>query len=156
MNAKTDITLPMNLFKANLELYLRIGRLLQEYNRRWLEIASRASSDGIAESGAQIENLLKSNNWQALATLPSEAIWRQFQQRFGDVQATAQIAVSAQTAFTTDLQQAIHSWQKATIEAAGSDTDVTQPFNDLFKQWSSMWPTAMTSKSKAAEKGSKP
>ena len=52
-------TIPLNLFKANLELQLRLQRLVQENGQQWLENATRAGKDGIAESGAEIENLLK-------------------------------------------------------------------------------------------------
>ncbi len=51
-------TIPLNLFKANLELQLRLQRLVQEDGQQWLENATRAGKDGIAESGAEIENLL--------------------------------------------------------------------------------------------------
>ena len=64
-------TIPLNLFKANLELQLRLQRLVQENGQQWLENATRAGKDGIAESGAEIESLLKAQNWQELATLPA-------------------------------------------------------------------------------------
>ena len=64
-------TIPLNLFKANLELQLRIQRLMQENGQQWLENATRAGKDGITESGAEIESLLKAKNWQELATLPA-------------------------------------------------------------------------------------
>ena len=69
-------TIPLNLFKANLELQLRLQRLMQENGQQWLENATRAGKDGIAESGTEIESLLKAQNWQELATLPAQAFWR--------------------------------------------------------------------------------
>ncbi|MQU09546.1 phasin family protein [Pseudomonas helleri] len=149
----TENTIPLNLFKANLELQLRINRLLQENSQRWLDIASRAGTESVAESNAELENLLKANNWQALATLPGESFWRQLQQRIGDAQASAQVAISAQTAFTTGLQQAIQGWQKANIEAVGGGVDATLPFNDLFKQWGAVWASATASDGKPAKGG---
>ena len=80
-------TIPLNLFKANLELQLRLQRLVQENGQQWLENATRAGKDGIAESGAEIESLLKAQNWQELATLPAQAFWRQFQYHVGGAQA---------------------------------------------------------------------
>ncbi|MEI2744448.1 MAG: phasin family protein [Ottowia sp.] len=76
-------TIPLNLFKANLELQLRLQRLMQENGQQWLENATRAGSESIAESGAEIESLLKAQNWQELATLPAQAFWRQFQHHDG-------------------------------------------------------------------------
>lgn len=143
--------LPLDLFKANLELHLRITRLAQENSQRWLEVASRAGNDGVAESSAEIENLLKAENWQALAALPTQAFWRQFQQRVGDTQTLVQAAVSNQTAFTQGLQQAVQEWQKAVNTAAGS-ADAIAPLQDLFKQWGAAWTTA-TDKEAAAKGG---
>lgn len=55
-------TIPLNLFKANVELQLRLQRLMQENGQQWLENATRAGSESIAESGAEIESLLKAQN----------------------------------------------------------------------------------------------
>ena len=63
-------TIPLNLFKANVELQLRLQRLMQENGQQWLENATRAGSESIAESGAEIESLLKAQNWQELARCP--------------------------------------------------------------------------------------
>lgn len=149
MHIGTENTLPLALFKANLELQLRINRLLQESSHHWLEAASRASSEAIAETDANIEDLLKAGNWQALATLPSEVFWRKFQQQVGDTQASRQTAISAQTAFTSGLQQAIQAWQKNILEAVGSGTAASSPFDDLFKQWEAVWASAIDSANKA-------
>ena len=46
-------TIPLNLFKANLELQLRLQRLVQETGQQWLENATRAGKDGIAEIAAR-------------------------------------------------------------------------------------------------------
>ena len=75
----TTETLPLNLLKANAELQLRLTRLLQESSHQWLDSVKEASSQGIAETSAEIEGVLRSANWQALASLPPEAFWRQFQ-----------------------------------------------------------------------------
>ena len=47
-------TIPLNLFKANVELQLRLQRLMQENGQQWLENATRAGSESIAESCAEI------------------------------------------------------------------------------------------------------
>ena len=38
-------TIPPNLFKANLELQLRLQRLMQENGQQWLENAARAGKE---------------------------------------------------------------------------------------------------------------
>jgi post-segregation antitoxin (ccd killing protein) len=143
MNVNAD--LPLNLHKANLELQLRLGRLLQENQRKWLELSSRAISEGIAESSAELEQVLKTQDWQALAALPGEAFWRQLQQRMGDSQALTQMAISAQTAFAAGLQEALQAWQKETAQAlsgAGDFSNIQGIFNDMLQQWNQFWPGA--------------
>ncbi len=143
MSINTD--LPLNLHKANLELQLRLGRLLQENQRKWLELGSRSLGESIAESSAELEQVLKTQDWQALATLPGEAFWRQLQQRFGDSQAVTQIAVGAQTAFAAGLQDALQAWQKETTQALSGVSDVStfnSTVNDMLQQWNQFWPGA--------------
>ena len=57
-------TLPLDLYKANLELQVRIGKLFQEGGKQWLDYGYRLASDGIAESDAEIAQLLQSEDWQ--------------------------------------------------------------------------------------------
>ncbi len=123
-------TIPLNLFKANLELQLRIQRLMQENGQQWLENATRAGKDGITESGAEIESLLKAKNWQELATLPAQAFWRQFQHHVGGAQALTQVAIKN-----------IQDWQKSVTQAVGQG-DAVLPFQDIFKQWGAVWASA--------------
>ena len=134
-------TIPLNLFKANLELQLRLQRLMQENGQQWLENATRAGSENIAESGTEIESLLKAQNWQELATLPAQAFWRQFQYHVGGAQALTQVAIKNQTTFTQGLQQAIQDWQKSVTQAVGQ-ADAILPFQDIFKQWGAVWAKA--------------
>lgn len=131
-------TIPLSSYKANVELQLRLSRLLQESGHRWLDSVQQSSSESIAETTAQIEGLLRSENWQALATLPAETFWRLFQSRMSDAQTLNQIAVQNQAAFTTGLQQALESWQSAatqTLSTSGS----TLPLQDIFKQWGALF-----------------
>lgn len=134
-------TTPLDLFKANLELQLRLQRLMQESGQQWLENATHAGSENIAESGAEIESLLKAHNWQELATLPAQAFWRQSQQQMGSAQALTQVAIKNQTSFTQGLQQAIQNWQKSVTQAVGQ-ADAELPFQDIFKQWGAVWAKA--------------
>ncbi len=132
-------TIPLQLHKANLELQLQITRLTQEGGQRWLEVAAKAGSEGIAEAKAEIEGVKQAGNWQSLATLPGESFWRMLQHRVGDSQDLTQAAIKNQAAFASGLQEAIESWQKSVGEVFGS-TGSTQPVKDLFKQWASLWP----------------
>lgn len=146
-----DHDLPLMLYKANLEFYLKTGKLLQESGQQWLEIGTRAFGDGIAESNAEVDQLIRSGDWQTLAALPHDAYWRQFQQRFGDSQAITQIAISNQAQFFAGLQEALHTWQEesaAALGTAGHALPLNASFEDLFQQWdkalANTTPTAAT------------
>ena len=134
-------TIPLNLFKANLKLQLGLQRLMQENGQQGLANATRAGCENIAESGAEIESLLKAQDWQELATLPAQVFWRQFQHQMGGAQALTQVAIKNQTTFTQGLQQAIQDWQKSVTQAVGQ-ADAVLPFQDIFKQWGAVWARA--------------
>jgi len=136
MNAQSDF--PFGLLRAGIELHLRVTKLLHENGQRWVELGSRVSKEGIEEYQSELENLLHTDNWQRLATLPSEAFWRQFQQRFADNQTAVQTAIEAQAAFTHGLQQALQTWQQETAGNAGS-ASAALPFTDFFKSWGAAW-----------------
>lgn len=142
--------LALQLYKANLEFYLRLGRLLQENSKRWMELGTRMLGDSIAEFSAEVEQLLKSQDWQALATLPGEIFWRQLQQRMGDDQTMAQLALNAQTAFARGLQDALKHWQEATAQAFGGiyDADTLRAnFGDFLKPWKDLTAAAASAAS---------
>ncbi|MFT3761332.1 MAG: phasin family protein [Pseudoxanthomonas sp.] len=130
--------LPLNLYKANLELQARLGKLLQESSRQWIDYGYRLVNDGIAESNAEIDELLQTEDWQKLATLPAESFWRQLQQRFGDSQAVMQIAAAAQTDFARGLQEAVQAWQKETAEAFGESPLASFDWPESFQPWESL------------------
>ncbi|GAA5232011.1 phasin family protein [Verticiella sediminum] len=110
---------PLALYKAHLKFHTSVNRLYQEGARRWLGFCHQLVADGIAESDAEVEALLHTENWQKLSTLPAEAFWRQVQQRFDDARAAARIAITAQTAFAAGLQDAAQAWQRETVDALG-------------------------------------
>lgn len=137
--------LPLNLYKANTELQLRVVKLVMENWKKWLELSSRAVDDGIAESQARVEQLLKAQDWTSLASMPAETFWRLLQQRMGDGDINNQIAANVQAHFAQGLQEAIQIWQQDTARALGSIGGVSAanaPWNDMMAQWGKLWPWA--------------
>ena len=138
--------LPLSLYKANSELQLRINKLVMENWKKWLELSTRAMDDGIAESQARVEQLLRAQDWTALASMPAETFGRLLQQRLGDADVTNQIAASVQAHFAQGLQEAIQTWQKDTARALGGMSDLgnmaNAPWNDVMAQWGRLWPWA--------------
>lgn len=130
--------LPLKLWKANLDLQMRIGQLIQDSGREWMEVGTRAVGEGVEEGDAELREFLRSGDWQSLAALPVDAFWRQAQQRFGDGQAVTQIAVTAQNAFSAGLIEALQDWQKQTariLAEAGKTPDAAADWQAMFAPW---------------------
>lgn len=142
--------LPLELYKTNLQFLARIGKLTQESCLQWVGFRDHLVRDSVRESDAEIESLLDNDNWQNFPTLPAESFWRQFQQRIGDAQAAAQIALGVQTTFAAGLQEALSIWQRQATESLGRDfpiNDVRRLFGDLLSPWQNLaWPVAFTDK----------
>ena len=136
---------PLNLFKANAELQLRIAQLMRESGHRWLAAVHLVSAEGVSETSAELEGLLRSGDWQSLASLPAEAFWRRFENRMSDAKSASDIAIKNQEAFANGLQQALEIWQKAVSDALRADASPdmpTMPLPDVFKQWLAAWTPA--------------
>ena len=111
-----DTKTPMALYKANLELVMRLGALLQENRRRWTRFGVASSDDAIERTLDETGRMLTSNDWQSLATLPGETFWRALQGDVGQMQGALDTAVGNQTAFAQGLQEAFAAWQQQCAE----------------------------------------
>lgn len=129
--------LPLSLYKANAEFQLRVNKLVMENWKKWLELSSRTVDDGIAQSQARVEQLIKAQDWASLATLPADNFWRQLQMHVGDAHVTNQIAANVQAHFAQGLQEALLTWQKDTARALNSagEKGLAGPWEDLIAQW---------------------
>ena len=139
----TPSDLPMSLYKANTEFQLRVNKLVMENWKKWLELSTRAMDDGIAEQQARVEQLIKAQDWAALASMPADAFWRQLQQRMGDASVTNQIAANVQAHFAQGLQDAVQTWQKDTARALGQvgEVGLAEPWKDILSPWGKFHPT---------------
>lgn len=125
---------PIHLYKANAELQLKVARLVQESGHRWIEGMQQLSADGVLETASRIQGLQQAADRQALATLPSEVLWRLCQGRMGAAQVVGQVAVKSQTAFADGLRQALADWQESVSKALGSSAE-TPSVAQLYQQW---------------------
>ncbi|HMM65490.1 MAG TPA: hypothetical protein PKC03_00990 [Dokdonella sp.] len=114
-NSKT----PMALYKANLELVLRIGALLQENRRRWAQLGAAGTSDAIERTLAQAERVLTSNDWSSLSAIPGEDFWKSIRDDNAPVQGTVEAAIGSQAAFAQGLKEAFEAWQQQSADALG-------------------------------------
>lgn len=116
--------LPLTLYNANLQLWLRIGQLLEDNRGQWMELLNRGLQDNLAQAGGEAARL-QAGDWSALAMLPGSALWHLAERQAGDLQALAQSAGEHQTAFVEGFQQALDEWQATTTaaleEVSGAD-----------------------------------
>lgn len=139
----TSQNLPFELYRTNLELQQRINKLLQDSGQQWLDAGSRMVGDGMSDSRKEVEQLLARQDWQGLAALPVNTFWRQFQQRQGDAETVARLAVEAQTTFSEGLQQALQAWQQdvagivadAGKQASAAPTEAWQTLAGAMERW---------------------
>lgn len=140
-------TLPLSLYKANLDLWLRIGELLEENRNQWTTLMARELQQGAAAGGLDLD-AVRRGDWQTLALLPGQALQRLAAHGVGDLQAAAQTALGNQMTFATGFQQALADWQQATVEAlgdsAGADAGV-EPQALFGQAWQDIlaWPDTL-------------
>jgi hypothetical protein len=131
LNAKT----PLALYKANLELVLRLGTLLQENRRRWTQLGASNTREAIERTLAETERVLTSNDWTSLAAMPGEEFWKSLREDAAPLQASVETALGNQAAFAEGLQEAFEAWRQQSVDALGSTgmqlPDV--PFADFLK-----------------------
>lgn len=116
MNAKT----PLALYKANLELVLRLGALLQENRRRWTQLGASNTREAIDRTMAETERVLTTNDWTSLASMPGEEFWKSLREDTAPLQASVENAVGNQAAFAQGLQEAFEAWRQQSVDALGS------------------------------------
>ena len=111
-------TIPLNLFKANLELQLRLNAWMQENGQQWLENATRAAAKTLPSPAPKSKACSRPRNWQELATLPANLLASVPAPR-GRRAGAGQVTDQNQTTFTQGLQIAIQDWQKSVTQAVG-------------------------------------
>ncbi len=129
-----DTKTPMALYKANLELVMRLGALLQENRRRWTRFGVASSDDAIERTLDETSRVLTSNDWQSLANLPGETFWRTLQGDVGQIQGALDTAVGNQTAFAHGLQDAFAAWQQQCAEVI-QDAGAGVPGNATYEEF---------------------
>src|SRR5690606_33476251 len=113
--------LPLALWQANLDLQMRLGQLLQDGGRQWLEQGTRTAGEGAAEFDAQARKLLQAGDWPALAALPD------WQRQAAKAWSAASIDAGAVPgidgswqAMQSNLEQAIAAMMQTGAGGAGS------------------------------------
>lgn len=137
-------TLPLALYKANLELWLHLGQLLKDNREQWMGLLTRELEQRMSEARHGAGNMPAAGELPSMAMLPGSELWRIAEQQVSDLQALAQTASGNQMAFVNGFQHALEEWQQATAsafgEAAGDVELPAQPFqglHDTFEQLSS-------------------
>lgn len=159
LNPKT----PMALYKANLELVLRLGTLLQENRQRWMQAGTAGTSEAIQRTLAETERMLTTNDWSALSKIPGQEFWNSMGTGTTPLHGTIETAVRSQTEFAEGLKQAFAEWQQQSAAALGGNaaqpapwafTDLMQAFNPAARSAASTKDEEVASKPKARTRSS--
>ncbi|WP_395621398.1 hypothetical protein [Dokdonella sp.] len=115
-----DTGIPMALYKANLELLLRIGTLLHESRQRCSQLGAISGRDAIEQTLHLTERMLTLNDWGSLGALPGDAFWKAFQTGRMPTQASIDDVLGSQMQFAEGLKQAFAQWQQQSADALGT------------------------------------
>ncbi|HEY0179406.1 MAG TPA: phasin family protein [Dokdonella sp.] len=149
-----DTQTPMALYKANLDLMLRIAALMQQSRRDWLEAGTRSAGDSISRTLGEADRAIAAGDWNTLVTLPAEAWWQGLQRGVGDLQNVAENALGNQARFAEGIRQALADWQQRCTEAlqtAGANSQAGNALQDLLNTFAAFRvPTAAATPGPAA------
>lgn len=132
----TQPQIPFELYKANLQLALRINKLQKECGRRWLDTFDQAVGESVFESQQEIDKLAAGHDWPSLMPVPGETFLRLMQQGVGDARTVAEVAVTNRTRFLAGLQEAFLLWLREAGKALGGAEGARSfnvTLNDFFK-----------------------
>jgi hypothetical protein len=149
-----DTNLPMELYKANVQLWMQMNLLLQETRQQWADLGDKTLNDDVDETRAELDELAKATDWKELTNLPGSAIWHHMQKRVGDLQACTETAIAEQTRFASGLQQALANWQKSTTQAfteAGKSLPMAIPLKGTVPDFGALIAMFTPAKSAAAK-----
>jgi hypothetical protein len=131
VNSKT----PMALYKANLELVLRIGALLQESRQRWMQTGATSTNEAMQRTLAETERMLTTSDWSALSSMPGDEFWKSLRAGAGPIQGTIESAARSQAEFSEGVKQAFAEWQQQSADALGGNRahGIPKAFGDLMQ-----------------------
>jgi hypothetical protein len=134
---------PLNLFKANAELQLRIAQLMRESGHRWLA-AAQSSAAGISETTAELQSVLRCRRLAITGQPARRAFMRRLEDRMSDAKSASDIAIKNQAGFCQ--RSAAGPGGLAKICGRGpacrQRAQSARFAADIFKQWLSAWTPA--------------
>lgn len=139
----TQPQIPLELYKANLLLALRIAKLQKERGRRWLDSFEQAVGESVFESQQEIDKVAAGHDWSSLMPLPGETFLRLMQQGVGVARTVAEVAVTNQTRFLAGLQDGFLLWQREAGKALGG-AGGARPFNTMLNDFFRTFDNATT------------
>ncbi len=124
--------LPLALQRAQMTYWMRIGELLHDSRRRWLELAHHALVRDTHVARADTVETKQSPDWTALASLPMHAGWRMLNHGVSNTRDLTLTAINNHTAFDAGMRRALAQWQIETGQALSVTRNV-MPFSGASK-----------------------
>ncbi|SHE57858.1 hypothetical protein SAMN02745117_00521 [Lampropedia hyalina DSM 16112] len=146
------MTAPFDFYKSSLELWAKTTKDLQTGSQQWLDEVIKTANADLAQTNAELQQLVQEQNWAALASLPQQAAWRAYIHQVSAWQTAVQELAQQQPDFNTGIQKALEGWQTDSVKAV---TDKFGELNNpaaLQQYWQSFFtqalPTAQTKKTR--------
>ncbi|MEO7200314.1 MAG: hypothetical protein ABIY56_08870 [Dokdonella sp.] len=129
-----DTSLPLALYKANLELAMHISELMQESRQRWLTLETDGAGSAVDEARHSAEVATGTTDWNAVMSLPGETFFQTLRQGVGGYQALLETAIGNQTEFSGGLRGAFTVWREQCARAL-DENGGTLPFASSFDEF---------------------
>ncbi|MCR6700399.1 MAG: hypothetical protein NVV68_04200 [Dokdonella sp.] len=137
----TNTPTPFALYKANLELALRIGQLLNENRKQWARQGLAGVDQAVGRTLDESERAMAGVDWTRLAGLPVEGVWNTLnwdalKPDVGTLKSSIDEVIAQQSSFASGLHEAVEAWQRQCGEAvreAGLALPTTTGFEDFLK-----------------------
>lgn len=134
------MTAPFDFYKSSLELWTKAAQEFQSNYQKLLEQAAQTANEDLAQTNAELQQLVQEHNWLALASLPQQAAWRAYVRQVSAWQAAVQNLAEQQPDLGSGIQKSLAGWQsdsaKAVVAAFGEWNNPAA----VQKYWQSFFP----------------
>ncbi|MDR8398369.1 hypothetical protein NE850_18670 [Paraburkholderia sp. USG1] len=114
------INILLELYKANTLFFGQVAALAHQAGQQWQSESQRAIATAVAESGAELKELLEAKDLPALLASQTGIASRRWEKYQGSVQAALLASAGSPDAVVRKLAEAFGDWQRRVSEVTGT------------------------------------